>query len=109
MKSTLKAPGCKHLKLQYYKPLSFLLQFCFQIQHTPLHEGDHIAHRADPQGGRRQRGGPAVSARFKPSFRVTGHAEGRRVIGRVRDILRFDWLDFHARFEPILNGNVYGP
>jgi len=46
---------------------------------------------------------------FKPSLRVTRHAEGPHVIGRERDLLRFDWLDFVARFAPILNVNVNGP
>jgi len=31
------------------------------------------------------------------------------VIGRESDLLRFDWLDFLARFAPILNVNVYRP
>jgi len=40
---------------------------------------------------------------------MTRHAEGPHVIGRERDTLRFHWLDFLARFAPILKVNVYGP
>jgi hypothetical protein len=46
---------------------------------------------------------------FKPSLCVTRHAEGTHVIGRERDLLRFHWLDFLARFAPILNVNMNGP
>jgi len=46
---------------------------------------------------------------LKPSLRVMRDAEGPHVIGRVRDLLRFPWLEFLARFAPILNVNVDGP
>ena len=39
IKSTLKAPGTKRLKVEYGKPPSILLQFCFQFQLAPLHLG----------------------------------------------------------------------
>jgi len=41
--------------------------------------------------------GVGVLGVFKPSLRVTGDAEGPHMIGRERDLLRFDWLDFLAR------------
>jgi hypothetical protein len=48
IKPTLKAPGTKGLILRCNKPLSKLLQFCFQIQHAPLHHG--AGHRAEAVG-----------------------------------------------------------
>ena len=37
--SKSKAPGTKHLKLKYDKPLSIFLQFCFQSRVALLHDG----------------------------------------------------------------------
>ena len=36
---------------------------------------------------------------FKSSLRVRSDAEGPHVIGREKDLLRFDWLDFLARWR----------
>jgi len=39
IKLTLQAPGTKRLKLNYDRLLSILLQFCFQFEVVPLHQG----------------------------------------------------------------------
>ena len=58
-----------------------------------------------------------IRARATGGFEVCGsywlgqprNAEGPHVIGRERDQLIFDWLDFLARFAPIQNVTGYGP
>jgi hypothetical protein len=46
---------------------------------------------------------------FKPCLRPPEGSKDPHVIGRESDVLIFDWLDFLARFAPILNVNGYGP
>jgi len=76
MKSKLKAPGTKRLKLNYKEVVSTLVQFCFQIQLAPLHRGvhlqdDRVRHRA---GGERARlPGRAVQVDpIKPTLKAPG-------------------------------------
>ena len=44
MKLMLKPPGTKRLKLKYYKLLSILLHFCFQINLRRYSKGGHGGH-----------------------------------------------------------------
>jgi len=46
IKPHLKPPGTKRLTLKYDNSLSILLQFCFQFQLAPLHDGDDDDERA---------------------------------------------------------------
>ena len=43
MKPTLKGPGTNRSKPRYDEQLSILLQFCFQIQLVPLHQGGSLS------------------------------------------------------------------